>query len=286
MIGVMIDMHIHVVPPNLPGAGPLSSVLELPLKERVKIIKREMKDAGILSALAMGSYTISPDDPLGVKSTFEVMEALPGLHAIGVMDPTKDAADREHFALVDKALKDKSIVALKGYLGYLHFEPWHINYRRYYELAEQHRIPVIFHTGDTYSKKAKLKYAQPLGIDDVAVDHPECNFVIAHFGNPWMLEAAEVIYKNDNVWADLSGFVVGDGKLFSDDDWDDALSDIASRVLHALHYVEKPNRILYGTDWPLIPMKGYRRFVADLLPEPWHEAVFEANARNLFTRIA
>lgn len=279
----MIDCHIHVVPPNLPGSGPLSSALVLPLSDRARIIRKEMKEAGISHALAMGKYAISHEDPLGVQSTFEVMEKVPNLFAIGIMDPTKD--DREHFALVDAALEDKRVVALKGYLGYLHFEPAHANYHRYYELATKHRLPVIFHTGDTYSPKAKLKYSHPLGVDEVAVDHPQCRFVIAHLGNPWMLDAAELLYKNDNVWADLSGLVVGDRKLFRDDDWDDALNDIASRALYALHYAEKPNRILYGSDWPLIPMKGYRQFIADLVPDDWHDRVFEANARYLFSRL-
>ena len=42
----------------------------------------------------------------------------------------------------------------------------------------------------------------PLLVDDVAVDNPDVKFVMAHFGNPWLIDAAEVIYKNDNVWAD------------------------------------------------------------------------------------
>ena len=34
---------------------------------------------------------------------------------------------------------------------------------------------------------------------------PDTRFVLAHVGNPWFRESAEVIYKNMNVWADLSG---------------------------------------------------------------------------------
>lgn len=280
----MIDTHIHVAPPHLPGAGPLASTLELPAKERARILRKEMKDASVSAACAMGALAITPDDPLGVATTLEVMEHVPGLFAIGAMDPAKD--DRKHYDAVDRALADQRIVALKGYLGYLHYEPSHAGYRRYYELAERHGVPVIFHTGDTYSKLAKLKYAQPLLVDEVAVDHPKTHFVLAHLGNPWMLDAAEVIYKNDNVWADLSGFIVGDKSLFRDDAWDDALNDISHRVAYALHYAEKPERILFGSDWPLIPMASYRRFIAKLMPSAWHEAVFEANARALFSRLA
>ena len=46
-------------------------------------------------------------------------------------------------------------------------------------------MPVFFHTGDTYSPEAKLKFAHPLGVDEVAVDHPDVKFVLCHLGNPW-----------------------------------------------------------------------------------------------------
>ena len=282
----MIDMHIHVVPPNLPGAGPLSSVLQLPLKDRVKVIRKEMESAGITKASAMGAIPTKHDDPLGVRSTLELAELLPSITAIGIMDPSIDPTDSGTLQRVNRELRNPRIVALKGYLGYQHYEPAHANYRRYYELAEQHCLPVIFHTGDCYSPRAKLKYAQPLGVDEVAVDHPNCRFIIAHLGNPWMLDAAEVIYKNPNVWADLSGLVIGDGESLAAEEWDETLCDIAQRVMYAMHYSERPDRILYGSDWPLIPMRGYREFIADMLPEEWEPMVFEENVRVLFSRMA
>ena len=80
--------------------------------------------------------------------------------------------------VVEQILADGRVVALKVYLGYLHYGPEHDNYRPYYELAERHHLPVIFHTGDTFSPIAKLKYAHPLLIDEVAVDHPNVRFVL------------------------------------------------------------------------------------------------------------
>jgi hypothetical protein len=57
------------------------------------------------------------------------------------------------------------------------------------------RYHLFLHTGDTYSTIAKVKYAHPLLIDDVAVDHRDVKFVLAHFGNPWLLDTAEVSTK-------------------------------------------------------------------------------------------
>src|SRR5262249_8854569 len=167
---------------------------------------------------------------------------------------------------------------LKGYLGYLHSPPEHPNYRPYYELAERYRLPVVFHTGDTYSAYAKLKFALPLLVDEVAVDHPRVNFVVAHVGNPWLTEAAEVVYKNVNVWADLSGLLVGDAAWFNAEERQEMLSEAVAALCHA----GRPNRCLHGSDWPLAPMTYYRAFIRAAVPEDFHALVFEENARKLF----
>lgn len=276
----MIDCHVHAVPPNLPGTGPLAPLLRQPPSVVAAELRREMQTTGVTAAFAMGSWDNPPDDPLGIDATLAVAEQVPGLRAIGVADPTKTDAD--HFRRVEKLLAAGRVVALKGYLGYLHFEPAHENYRRYYELAARYRIPVMFHTGDTYSPRAKLKYAHPLGVDEVAVDHPDCRFVMCHVGNPWTLDAAEVVYKNMNVWADLSGLMVGTDEVFASDEGREAVADLGHAVRQAIRYSERPNRFLYGTDWPLAPMAAYRDFIAEALPEEWHELVFEENARTLF----
>lgn len=279
----MTDAHLHVVPPNLPGAGSLGRVLRAAPEVVAATVRREMQAAGITQAYAMGQWDAGPDDPLGIERTLKIAEQVPGLAAIGVADPVK-GDDSDHLRRVEAALAANGgrVVALKCYLGYLHYEPAHANYRRYYELAEQYKLPVYFHTGDTYSPQAKLKYSHPLGIDEVAVDHPEVRFVIAHVGNPWTVDAAEVLYKNLNVWADVSGIVVGDESTFSSEQHKDGIADASNRVRLAFRYAERPNRFLFGTDWPLAPLAAYRDWVAGVIPTEFHEQVFFENARLLF----
>jgi predicted TIM-barrel fold metal-dependent hydrolase len=276
----MIDAHIHVVPPRLPGVGSLSPLLDAPPAVRADALRREMQTAGIAQALAMGCYDGSPDDPLGVAETLALARLVSGLFAIGIADPARRDAD--HLRRVEAVLATKQVRALKGYLGYLHYAPDHPGYRPYYELAERYQLPMIFHTGDTYSPCAKLRYARPLLIDDVAVDHPKVKFVLAHLGNPWMIDAAEVVYKNVNVWADLSGLVVGDAASFTAEERQEMLEETRQGVRRAFRYAERPNRFLYGSDWPLAPMAAYRSFIAAAIPELHHASVFEENARALF----
>lgn len=276
----MIDVHIHAVPPNLPGTGVLSPLLTRPPEQVAASIRREMQGAGVRTVLAMGAWNAGPDDPLGVNATLRIAEQAPGMKAIGAADPTR--TDGEHFRAVERVLERGTVAALKCYLGYLHYEPAHPNYRRYYELAAKYNLPVMFHTGDTYSPRAKLKFAHPLGVDEVAVDHPETRFVICHIGNPWTMEAAEVIYKNMNVWGDLSGLMVGSEETFASDDGREAAAELSHAIQRAIRFSERPNRFIYGTDWPLAPMTAYREFMLSAIPPDCRELVFEENARMLF----
>ncbi|HKB42485.1 MAG TPA: amidohydrolase family protein [Gemmataceae bacterium] len=276
----MIDTHVHVVPPGLPGVGSLSLQPEGGAAEVATRLREEMAAAGVDQVLAMGAWNAGPDDPLGVNETLRLARAVPGLYAAGVADPLR--TDPDHLRRAEAVLASGQVRALKAYLGYLHYPPDHAGYRPYYELAARFKLPFVFHTGDTYSPSAKVRLAHPLLVDDVAVDHPDVRFVLAHVGNPWLTDAAEVVYKNINVWADLSGLVVGDAASFVAEERQEMLHEAAAALRRAFRYAERPNRFLYGSDWPLAPMTSYRDFIRSSIPEIYHPLVFEDNARLLF----
>ena len=54
------------------------------------------------------------------------------------------------------------------------------------------------------------------------------------------------------------------------------------KLQRAFRYAERPNRFLFGSDWPLVPVAAYRAWVAGAVPEVHHDQVFEENARTLF----
>lgn len=143
------------------------------------------------------------------------------------------------------------IVAVKFYTGYDHWFPNDENICDALWVCEQRGITAIFHCGDCLAsvQHAKLKYAHPLGVDDVAVDYPDVKFVIAHMGYPWHRDAAEVCYKNNNVYSDISGFVY---KNFSS-------SDITKfcKVVNEFVDICSMDKLLFGSDWPISNQKSY-----------------------------
>ncbi|MCX7665250.1 MAG: amidohydrolase family protein [Gemmataceae bacterium] len=280
----MIDCHIHVVPPNLLGVGSLAPVLRENVESVSQVLTEQMKLSGTRMALAMGSW---PDDrdPLGINKTLEIAKFVPNLKAIGILDPIR-SAEPAHLKAVERLVQSKQVVAFKVYLGYIHHYASDSGYYPYYEMAARYRIPVFFHTGDTFSPYAKLKYAHPLTLDEVAVDFPNTRFVLCHLGNPWTIDAAELIYKNLNVWADLSGMWVSSGQGIESEsqaaERAAALDDIQTKIRTAFRYAERPTRFLYGTDWPLISMRPYAEMIAGAIPQDYHSLVFEENTQSLF----
>lgn len=153
--------------------------------------------------------------------------------------------------ILSQLYKAGHIAAVKFYTGYDHYMPDSPQVR--YALTELQRVkcPVIFHCGDCLNSvcRAKLKYAHPLNIDEVAVDYPNINFIIAHIGFPWIKDTAEVCYKNKNVFTDISGFVY---KNFETED-----KVKFKKVLDEFLDIASGDKLLFGTDFPISNQRSY-----------------------------
>lgn len=138
------------------------------------------------------------------------------------------------------------VKAFKIRLGYVRVSPLHPVFSKVYEAAEENGVPVLFHTGDTATPSASLSHAHPLLLDELASSRPTLKVVLCHFGNPWIMDAAEVAYKNPNVYVDISGLFTGGGAYR-----DKYLGWLAQRVSEAIYYMGGAHRVLFGSDYPV-----------------------------------
>lgn len=286
----VVDTHVHIVSSRLYRTGeaaaptPPFHLFQEPggAARLAGMVEDELKSAGVSHALCMPSAMLSDRDPLGIEPTLRQAALISGvkLHPIGIAHPER--FDPDHMKRVEQVMKQGEVKALKAYLGYMHYTPTNPGYRPYYRLAAKYNIPVIFHTGDTNSPISKVKYAHPLQIDEVAVDFPDTKFVLAHFGNPWIMDAAQIVYKNENVYAELSAFLIGDTEDFEVMEKEGVLERTVKRVQEGIEYAEAPERFVFGSDWPLTPIPAYRDFVKQMFPTELHEAVLYGNAKKLY----
>jgi len=112
-----------------------------------------------------------------------------------------------------------------------------------YEVIEEYRLPALFHTGHAGAGARtpggggiRLKYGNPMFLDDVAVDFPTMPIVLAHPSFPWQDEALSVAIHKPTVFIDLSGW---SPKYFAPQ-----LVQHANTILR--------DKMLFGSDFPLI----------------------------------
>ena len=108
----VVDAHVHVVTPGLPGLHAFPAVLDGVAATVAAAVRAAMAASGTVEALAMGALSADPDDPLGVAKTLRIADRVSGLHAIGVADPRRN--DAEHLDRVERQLQAGRIKGLKA----------------------------------------------------------------------------------------------------------------------------------------------------------------------------
>jgi hypothetical protein len=142
-----------------------------------------------------------------------------------------------------------------------------------YEVFAEARLPVVFHTGHSGMGAGmrggggiRLKYGDPMPIDDVAVDFPDMPIVMAHPSFPWQDEAISIALHKPQVYIDLSGW---SPKYFS-----------PTLVQHANTLLR--HKVLFGSDYPyLTPDRWLADFEKIGIREEVRPLVLKENAARL-----
>jgi predicted TIM-barrel fold metal-dependent hydrolase len=119
-----------------------------------------------------------------------------------------------------------------------------------YEEIQGLGVPALFHTGQTGigsglpgGRGIKLRYSDPMLLDDIAADFPELTIIMAHPSVPWQDAAIAVAQHKANVYIDLSGW---SPKYFP------------PQLVRAANTLLK-HKVLFGSDYPLIRPERWMR---------------------------
>jgi predicted TIM-barrel fold metal-dependent hydrolase len=145
-------------------------------------------------------------------------------------------------------------------------------YPLYEAIAEEGAI-TLFHTGQTGvgagmrgGMNMRLKYSNPIYLDDVAADFPDMPIILAHPSFPWQEEALSVATHKPNVYIDMSGW---SPKYFPA-----ILVQYANSILK--------HKMLFGSDWPAItPDRWMADFAAISIKDEVRPLILKENARKL-----
>ena len=157
---------------------------------------------------------------------------------------------------LEKCVKEMGFRGLKLYPTYQHFFP---NQREVYPLyakALELDVPVMFHTGSSIYKHSKLKYGDPLHLDEVAADFSDLKIVMAHSGRGFWYDRAFFLSRlHKNLYMEISGLP-------------------PQKLLHYFPELEKnADKVIFGSDWPGV--KGIKENIDALRSLPLKEKTIE-----------
>lgn len=134
---------------------------------------------------------------------------------------------------LERLVRDHGIKGLKLYPTYNYFYPNDRMIYPVYEMAARLQIPVMVHTGSSVFKGARLKYGDPLFLDDVAVDFPDLNILMVHSGRGfWYSEAFFLARLHPNLYMEVAGLP-------------------PQKLPEYFPELERnADKIIFGSDWP------------------------------------
>ena len=148
-----------------------------------------------------------------------------------------------------RKVNDQGFRGVKLYPTYQHY---YLNDPRIYPLYQAAReldVPVLIHTGSSVFNGSRLKYGDPLHLDDVAVDFPELKLVMAHAGRGFWYDRAFFLSKlHANLYMEISG--LPPSKLMS----------------YFPELDRNTDKTIFGSDWPGMPTIGRNMEAIGALP--------------------
>lgn len=174
----------------------------------------------------------------------------------GSVDPLQGkSAVKRLRSLVD----DLGVKGVKFHPSMQGFEPNDRQFYPLYEAITEAGIPALFHTGQTGigaglpgGHGIKLRYSDPMLLDDVAADFPDLTIVMAHPSVPWVDSQISIATHKANVFIDLSGW---SPKYFPPQ-----LVKAANTMLRG--------KVLFGSDFPVIQVDRWMKDFENLDIKP------------------
>ncbi|MCW4465807.1 amidohydrolase family protein [Glutamicibacter sp. MNS18] len=275
-----IDMHVHLevdecghkaMPEDLfeASAAYFKSAERTPSIDRIAEVYRELGMAAVVFTVdartALGHEPNSVEDLVaGCARNNDV------LIPFGSVDP------RRGQSAMDDARYQANALGVRGFKFHPSlqgFDPSDTGYYPLWRVLEELGLPAIFHTGQNGmgaglpgGRGIKLRYSNPLLLDDVAADFPGLRIIMAHPSVPWQEEANSIATHKANVFIDLSGW---SPKYFPE-----SLVRMSNNVLSS--------KVLFGTDFPLItPQKWLAAFEQLPLRDEVRPRILKSNAMTV-----
>lgn len=187
------------------------------------------------------------------------------------VDPLKDGAVKE----LEHAVKSMGLKGLKLDPALQDFELRDSKLYELYEAASGLGIPVLVHTGMSWAPLTLIERGHPMLMEESIARFPKLNFVLAHWGWPWVWEATALALKYPNVYLDTSCLYYDSPKEFYQFVFSKQIpTTVLERSLR--------NQMLFGSNYPRVEIKNMVHALETLaLTEGCLEKIYHENPSRL-----
>jgi uncharacterized protein len=187
------------------------------------------------------------------------------------VDPMKKRAGRE----LERAVKELGLKGVKLDPALQNFRPNTQRVFPLYEAAAALKIPALLHTGMSWAPGTPLELGHPMLLEEPIRRFPQLNFVLAHFGWPWVWEATALALKYPNVYLDTSCLYYDSPKEFFQFVFNRQIpTTVIERSLR--------NRVVFGSNYPRVEIKNMVHALKSLpLTEGCLKKILRENAERL-----
>jgi hypothetical protein len=186
-----------------------------------------------------------------------------------------DPVDGRAVQALEAAVQQLGLRGLKLDPALQDFDPRNPRVFEVYAAANALGIPVVLHTGMSWAPETPLERGQPLLHEPAFRRFPRLNFVLAHWGWPWVWEATALALKYPNVHLDTSCLYFDSPKEF--------FQSVFSRQIPTT-VIERSLRekVVFGSNYPRVEIKNMVHALKSLaLTEGCLERILRENARGL-----
>ncbi len=191
------------------------------------------KSQGVNYAVVLPEYAPATS---AFVSTEDVVKHCQGEDMLIPFASLNPNTDPEPAVRLEHYVKDYGVKGLKLLPSYQFFYPNEARLYPVYAVAQRLNIPVVFHIGSSKFKGTRMKYCDPIYLDDIAVDFPDLKVVMAHSGRGFWYDRCFFLSRfHKNFYMDITGLP-------------------PKNLLRYFPELDSNGeKVVFGSDWPAMP---------------------------------
>jgi len=237
----VIDFHTHLVTPDVltPALIEFYKTTNPELLARLddfrdsRVAVEFFREQGVKYAVVLAEYAPATTYCLPTERVIEYCKGQDMLIPFANVNPNLYP---EPARKLEEYVKEQGVKGLKLLPSYQFFYLSEARLHPLYAKAQELKVPVLIHIGSSIFRGTRMKYCDPIQLDDIAIDFPELNIIMAHSGRGFWYEECFFLSRfHKNIYMEISGLP-------------------PKNLLNYFPELDKNSeKVIFGSDWPAMP---------------------------------